>query len=209
MKILIVDDHAIIHQGLTRVLESEFPGVTFGNAVDSASALELLDAQKWDVVVLDIGLPGRGGLDLLKTIHLDSPRLPVIVFSMYSEEEYALRAFKGGASGYLTKERAPDELVHAIRKVMAGGKYLSAGMAEQLAASLSRKLPDAGPGILSDREFQVLRKIARGMPPRAIALELSLSIKTVATYKARLLEKLQLKNTAELTRYAVHHGLDA
>jgi DNA-binding NarL/FixJ family response regulator len=209
MNILIVDDHAIIHQGLKRVLESEFPGVTFGGAGDSASALELLGKQKWDVVVLDIGLPGRGGLDLLKTIHLDSPKLPVIVFSMYSEREYALRAFKGGASGYLTKESAPDELVLAIHKAIAGGRYVSADMAEQLAVSLGRKHSDAEHEILSDREYQVLRKIAKGITPKEIALELSLSDKTVATYKARILEKLQLKNTAELTRYAVHHGLDA
>jgi len=151
MKVLIVDDHAVIHQGLRRILEDEFPGSTFGDARNSQQALDLMRGGCWNVVILDIGLPGRVGLEVLKDIHAEHPNLPVIVFSMYSEEQYAVRAFKAGASGYLAKESAPDQLIAAIRKVIGGGKYVSPKLAEYLATALDPDQSRAPHEILSDR----------------------------------------------------------
>ena len=160
MKILIVDDHAVIHHGLQRMLEDEFPGASFGDARNSQQAFDLVCQECWDVAILDIELPGRGGLELLKQIHMECPKLPVIVFSMHSEEQFAVRAFKAGASGYLEKESAPAQMVEAIRKVVRGGRYVSPELAEQLAGSLDQGLPLVPHEILSDREFEVLRMIA-------------------------------------------------
>jgi DNA-binding NarL/FixJ family response regulator len=209
MKILIVDDHAVIHQGLRRILEDEFPGSTFGDARNSQQALDLMRGECWNVVILDIGLPGRVGLEVLKDIHAEHPNLPVIVFSMYSEEQYAVRAFKAGASGYLAKESAPDQLIAAIRKVIGGGKYVSPKLAEYLATALDPDQFRAPHEILSDREYEVLCLIAAGKTTTAIAGQLSLSVKTVSTYRTRILEKLQLKSNAELIRYAIDFGLDS
>ncbi len=208
MRILIVDDHAVIHQGLRRILEDEFNGAVFGEARDSQQTLDLVRREAWDVVILDIILPGRGGLDVLKEIQAERPQLPVIIFSMHSEEQFAVRAFRAGASGYLEKESAPGQLVDAIRKVVSGGKYVSPKLAEQLATGLRSDLSRAPHEILSDREFEVLRLIAAGKTTTAIAQQLSLSVKTVSTYRARILEKLQLTASSEIIRYAVDHGLD-
>jgi DNA-binding NarL/FixJ family response regulator len=208
MKILIVDDHAVIHQGLQRMLEDEFKGAQFGDARHSQQALDLAFGEPWDVVILDIELPGRGGLDVLKQIHAERPKLPVIIFSMHSEEQFAVRAFKSGALGYLEKESAPAQLVEAIRKVISGGRYVSPKLAEQLAAGLGADLSREPHEILSDREFEVLRMIAGGKTTTAIANQLSLSVKTVSTYRTRILEKLQLTGSPELIRYAIDHGLD-
>jgi DNA-binding NarL/FixJ family response regulator len=208
MKILIVDDHAVIHQGLQRMLEDEFKGAVFGDARNSQQAYELACGEGWDVVILDIELHGRGGLDVLKQIHAERPKLPVIIFSMHSEEQFAVRALKAGASGYLEKESAPAQLVEAIRKVVSGGRYVSPKLAEQLAADLGADISRAPHEILSDREFEVLRLIAVGKSTTAIAEQLSLSVKTVSTYRTRLLEKLQLTSSSELIRYAVDQGLD-
>lgn len=208
MRILIVDDHAVIHQGLKRILEDEFRGAEFGDARDVQQALDLIGRQRWDVVIVDIELPGRGGLELLKQIRTECPKLPVIVFSMHSEEQFAIRAFKAGASGYVEKEGAPDQLIEAVRKVIGGGRYVSPALGENLAAGLANGGSRAPHEILSDREFEVLRLIAAGMGTTAIAEQLSLSVKTVSTYRTRILEKLQLKASSELIRYAVDHGLD-
>jgi DNA-binding NarL/FixJ family response regulator len=208
MKILIVDDHAVIHQGLKRTLEDEFKGAIFGDGRDSKQALELVGRERWDVMILDVEMPGRGGLDVLKQIHIEHPKLPVIIFSMHSERQFAIRALKAGASAYLAKECPSDQLVEAIRKVTGGGKYISPELAEQLAADLDHDFTRDPHEILTDREFEVLRLIAAGKTSTAIANDLSLSIKTVSTYRARILEKLQLKAGSELIRYAIDYGLD-
>jgi DNA-binding NarL/FixJ family response regulator len=208
MNILIVDDHAVIHQGLRRILEDAFKGVTFGDARDSQQALDLIGRGQWNVVILDVELPGRGGLDVLRHIRVDHPKVPVIIFSMHSEEQFAVRAFKAGASAYLAKESAPSQMVLAIRKVVSGGRYLSQDLAEKLAAGLDTDVSRPPHEILSDREFEVLRLIAAGKTTTEIADQLSLSVKTVSTYRTRILEKLHLKTSAELIRYGVDHGLD-
>jgi DNA-binding NarL/FixJ family response regulator len=208
LKILIVDDHAVIHQGLKRILEDEFHGAEFGEARHAQQALDLAGRERWDVMILDIELPGRGGLEVLKQIHAEHPKLPVIIFSMHSEEHFAVRAFKAGASGYLEKESAPAQLIEAIRKVIGGGRYVSRNLAETLAAGLGTDSSRAPHEILSDREFEVLRMIAAGKTTTAIAEQLSLSAKTVSTYRTRILEKLHLKASSELIRYAVDHQLD-
>lgn len=208
MKILIVDDHAVIHQGLRRILEDEFKGSVFGDARNSQQGVDMVHGEAWDVVVLDIEMPGRGGLDTLKQIHAERPNLPVIIFSMHLEEQFAVRAFKAGASGYLEKECSPDQLLDAIRKVLRGHKYVSAKLAEVLAAGLTSDLSRPPHEILSDREFEVLRLIASGRTTTAMADQLLLSVKTISTYKTRILEKLHLTASSELIRYALDHGLD-
>jgi two-component system invasion response regulator UvrY len=208
MKILIVDDHAVIHQGLKRILDDEFEGATFGEARHSQAALDLVSRQRWDLVILDVDLPGRGGLDVLKQMRAEHPKLPVLMFSMHSEEQFAVRALKAGASGYVAKDSASEQLVEAIRKVIRGGRYVSAALAEKLAADLSRDVSPVSHEILSDREFEVMRMIAEGKTTTAIADLLSLSVKTVSTYRVRILEKLQLETTSELIRYVIDNGLD-
>jgi DNA-binding NarL/FixJ family response regulator len=208
MKILIVDDHAVIYQGLKRILDDEFEGATFGEARHSQEALDLVSRERWDLVILDVDLPGRGGLDVLKQMRAEHPKLPVLMFSMHSEEQFAVRALKAGASGYVAKDSASERLVEAIRKVIRGGRYVSAALAEKLAADLSRDVSPVSHEILSDREFEVMRMIAEGKTTTAIADLLSLSVKTVSTYRARILEKLQLETTSQLIRYVIDHGLD-
>jgi DNA-binding NarL/FixJ family response regulator len=164
--------------------------------------------ERWDLVLLDVDLPGRGGLDVLKQMRAEHPKLPILMFSMHSEEQFAVRALKAGASGYVTKDSDSERLVEAIHKVIRGGRYVSAALAEKLAADLSRDVSPISHEILSDREFEVMRMIAEGKTTTAIADLLSLSVKTVSTYRARILEKLQLETTSELIRYAIDHGLD-
>jgi two-component system invasion response regulator UvrY len=208
MKILIVDDHAVIHQGLRRILDDEFPRATFGEARHSKEALDLVSRERWDLVILDVDLPGRGGLDVLKQMRAEHPKLPVLMFSMHSEEQFAVRALKAGASGYVAKDSASERLVEAIHKVIRGGRYVSPALAEKLAADLSRDVSPVSHETLSDREFEVMRMIAEGKTTTAIADLLSLSVKTVSTYRARILEKLHLETTSDLIRYAIDHGLD-
>jgi len=208
MKILIVDAHPVIHHGLRTILEEKFPGSTFGGACHGQEAVDLMNQGGWDLAILDAVLPGRGGLDLLKQIRTYHPNLPVIMFSVRLEEEYALRAFKAGASGYVTKESTPQQLAEAIRKVIGGGKYVSPKLAEHLVTALDRDLREMPHKILSDREFEVLCMIAAGKTTTAIADLLSLSVKTVSTYRTRILEKLGLKTAPELVRYAIDNNLD-
>lgn len=208
MKILIVDDHAVILQGLKRILGDEFAGTTFGEAHDFHQAIDLLRQERWSVVILDIDLPGRSGLDVLRQIKDERLSSSVIVFSMYPEEQFAVRALKAGASGYVAKDCASEQLVEAIRKVSEGGKYVSAALAERLAADLGRERLRVPHEILSDREFEVMRMMAAGKGTTAIAELLSLSVKTVSTYRTRILEKLQFETTSQLIRYAIEQGLD-
>jgi two-component system invasion response regulator UvrY len=206
MKILLADDHAVVRHGLKQILTDEFKRATFGEARNAQEALDLVWKQDWDVVVLDITMPGRSGLDALREIKKSKPRIPVLVLSMHPENQFAMRVLKSGASGYMTKESAPDELVGAVKKVLAGGRYVSAALGETLAASLSNN-QRAPQEKLSDREFQVLRLIASGKMATEIAKELSLSVKTISTYRTRILEKMGMKNNAELMHYAIQHRL--
>jgi DNA-binding NarL/FixJ family response regulator len=207
MRVLLVDDHAIVREGFRRMLGDAFDGVIVGEATTSQEAVDQVRKDSWDVVVLDISLPGRGGLDALKEIRDLRRDLPVLVMTMHSEDQYAVRAFRNGAAGYITKGNAVGELIEAVRKVRAGGKYVSRSLAETLARSLT---DDAGAPLheaLSDREFQVLRMLATGQTVAEIGRELSLSEKTVSTYRTRILEKMRLRNTAELIRYAIRANL--
>lgn len=203
MRFLLVDDHSVVRKGLRRLLSEEFPGSEFGEAASGSEGLDLASQKEWDVAILDLSMPGRGGLDALKDIRAVRPLLPILVVSMHAEEQYAFRAFRAGASGYLNKSEDPSVFFEAVRRVLAGGRYVSASLAERLAAELSA---DETPK-LSDREFQVLRMLAAGKTVKQIGLELSLSEKTISTYRVRLLEKLKLANTAELVRYALLNGL--
>lgn len=206
-RFLIADDHAILRAGLRQILAEEYPGACFAEAADSRAALSAALDGEWSLVLMDISMPGRGGLEVLKELRAQRPRLPVLILSMHPEEQFAVRALKSGAAGYLTKASAAEELVQAVARILAGGRYVSASLAERLAATLG----GAGEGLphetLSDREFQILRLLAAGRAVKEIADELTLSVNTVSTYRARVLEKLALQTNADLTRYALTHGL--
>jgi two-component system, NarL family, invasion response regulator UvrY len=207
VKILIVDDHAVFRRGLKETLGEAFPRVTFGEASTALEALEETRRQDWNIVILDISMPGRSGLDILNDLHQLRARLPILLLSMHPEEQYARRALKSGAAGYLTKESVPEELKEAVRRIVAGGRYVSASLAEKLASDLRTGGDTPIHELLSDREFQVLRMIASGKTVKEIADELSLSVKTVSTYRARILEKTGMKTNADLIRYALQTQL--
>ena len=207
IKILIADDHAIVREGLKQILSESPDLVVVAEASSGQEVLEKISKNDLDLVVLDIAMPGRGGLDILKEIKTQKPRLPVLMLSMYPEEQYAIRVLKSGASGYLTKESAPSELVMAIRQISQGKKYISPSLAEKLAIDLEIN-PDKMPHeILSDREYQVMCMISSGKTLKEIADGLSLSIKTISTYRSRILEKMNMKTNAELTHYAIKNNL--
>ena len=207
LRILIADDHAIVRQGLKQIVsETQDMSVT-DEASNGQELLNKIKEGEYDVVVLDITMPVRNGMDVLRQLRSEKPRLPVLMLSIHPEEQYALRALRAGASGYLTKESAPDELVVAIRKVSSGGKYISASLAEKLAFELEAGHEQALHDTLSDREYQVLCLIASGRTVTEIAQELLLSEKTVSTYRSRILEKMNMKNNAELTYYAIKNQL--
>jgi two-component system invasion response regulator UvrY len=207
IKILIADDHRIVREGLKQILAETHDMVVAGEASNTQEVLRRLAENEYDVLLLDISMPGRSGLDILRQLKNDLAKLSVLVLSMYSEEQYALRALKAGASGYMTKESAPDELIEAIRKVSTGRKYISPTVAEKLAFSLESGDERPPQETLSDREFQVMCMIASGKTIKAIADELSLSVKTVSTYRARILEKMKMNNNAELTHFAIQNKL--
>ena len=207
MRVLIVDDHAVVRRGLRGLLSDEFEGADFGEAGDAAQALNLLRHAKWDIALLDLTLPGKSGLDLLKELKAEWPRLPVLVLSGHPEDQFAVRVLKAGAGGYMTKESAPEELAKAIRKVLAGGRYVSAALAETLALGVKQDLTRTPHETLSDREYEVMSHIAAGKTVTEIAEELSLSAKTISTYRTRVLEKLGVKNSAKIVQYAIRNGL--
>jgi len=207
LRILIVDDHALIRQGLKQILASHFSHAVLGEAKSGQEALELVWKGTWDVVLLDITMPGKSGMDVLKQMIEAQPKLAVLVLSMHPEDQYAVRALKAGAAGYITKNNAVTEVVGAIKRALAGGKYISPALAEELAANLSKPAVKAPHEVLSDREFQVLRMIALGRTVKEIGFELSLSVKTISTYRTRVLEKMKLATNADIIRYAVHHKL--
>lgn len=207
IKLLVVDDHAIVREGVRRIL-LEDPLVAAVDDVDAGvKAIEMVRGGDYDVVLLDISLPGPDGLEVLKQILLERPEVKVVIFSMFPESQFALRMLRAGAVGYLTKDRAPAELVAAVRKVAAGGRYVTASLAERLADELARGKERLPHEKLSDRESQVLRMIAIGLTVSQIAQELALSVKTISTYRRRLLDKMGLKTNAELTSYALRNGL--
>ena len=207
MRVLIVDDHAVVRHGLRQILADQIKNATFGEAKDAGEAIERVCKERWDVVILDITLPGRSGLDVLKDIKRHRPRLPVLVLSMHPEDQFAVRVLRTGASGYMTKESAPEELVGAIKKVLAGGRYVSPALAEKMASYLTIDVEKSPHERLSNREFLILRLIASGKTVSQIAEELSLSVKTVSTYRTRILVKMDMSSNAELTRYAIENQL--
>lgn len=206
MRLLLVDDHAVVRAGFRRILEAGFSGVEITEATNASEALQQVVQQGFDVIVLDISLKGRNGLEVLKEIRILQPDARVLIMTMHEEDQYALRSYKAGAAGYITKDTAPDELLAAVYKVHSGGKYVSAAMAETLASHLTAE-HSAPHEALSDRELQVLAMIAAGKTVKQIGVELSLSEKTISTYRTRILEKLKLKTTAELIRYALQARL--
>ncbi len=207
IRILIVDDHVMIRQGLRQILADAFPKALFGEAPSANLALEEVAKKPWDVVLLDITMPGKSGLDVLKQMVDAQPNLAVLVLSMHPEDQYAIRVLKTGAAGYITKNTASEEVIGAVKKVLAGGKYVSAALAENLATSLNAPAGKAPHELLSDREYQVMRMIAQGRSVKEIAFELSLSVKTISTYRTRIMEKTKLKTNADIIRYAVREKL--
>lgn len=209
MRILIADDHAVVRQGLKQILAEAFKRASFGEAANSIETLERVRKEHWDIVILDLTMPGHSGLEVLKEIKQAHPRLPVLMLSMHPEDQFAVRLLKAGAAGYMTKESAPDALVGAVRKAIAGGRYISPALAEKMAAFLVNDVQVAPHENLSDREFLILRLIASGKSVSIIARELSLSVKTVSTYRGRLLEKMNLTDNAQLVHYAFQNHLVA
>lgn len=206
LRLLIVDDHEIVREGLKRILEAAPQRWVVAEAGGGFDALEMLRRARVDVAIVDISMPGMSGIELLRRIRAEFPAVRVLMLSMHAEEQYALRAFKGGAHGYVTKESAARELVSAVNKVAGGGAYVSNNLAEQLVLQMSGAVPAPRHAELSDREIEVLRRLVAGQRPTDIAEDLHLSIKTVSTHKARLQEKLQLHSMAALVRYGIAHG---
>ncbi len=207
VRILIADDHIVVREGLKQILAETPDLVVAGEAANGNEVLSKALTESYDVVVLDIAMPGMSGLDVLKELRVERPDLPVLILSMYPEEQYAIRVLKAGASGYLTKETATHELITAIRKVSQGKRYISPTFAEKLALNLERMEGRALHESLSDREYQVMCMIASGKTVKEIAEILSLSVKTVSTYRARVLEKMEMRNNSELTHYAIQNKL--
>jgi DNA-binding NarL/FixJ family response regulator len=206
-RVLLVDDHAVVRRGVRDILTEALGKVSFGEAGKPSEALEKLQKETWDVVVLDISLPGRGGVDALRDMKRLRPAVPVLVLSMHAEEHYALRALRAGAAGYVNKEGAAEELAGAVRKVLMGGTHVSARLAETLAKGLRDDSSRPAHDRLSDRELEVMRGIAAGKTVKEIGAGLALSEKTISTYRTRLLEKMQMHSNAELVQYALREGL--
>lgn len=206
-KILVVDDHAVVRQGVKQILNEQFQGAVIGEARNAEEMIDRIKKFTWDIVVLDVGMPGKSGLDALKDLKQVCPKLPVLVLSAYPEDQLARRMLRAGASGYLTKDSAPNELVQALRKILGGGKFVSASMAELLVANLNEQAERPPHELLSDREYQVMCLIAVGKSLKEIAEDLCVGISTINTYRARILEKMQLKNNTELTHYALENRL--
>jgi DNA-binding NarL/FixJ family response regulator len=207
INVLIADDHAIVRKGLRQIVKEQAAYMEVDEAADGQEVLEKISQGQWDVLVLDISMPKRSGLDILQEVKHSNPTLPVLILSVHPEEQYAIRVLKAGAAGYMNKDCALDELVRAIQKVVGGGKYVSPTLAEKLAFELSGQNDKAPHETLSDREYSVLLLIGGGKAVGEIAHELALSVKTVSTYRARVLEKLALKSNAELIRYVIDNQL--
>lgn len=207
MKILIADDHALLRKGLIQILADEYPEASFGEATTTSETVDCLSQSSWDLLILDVFMPGRSGLEVLTEARRMHSTLPVLVLSSAPEDQMAIRVLKAGAGGYLNKQTAPEDLIQAVKKVLAGGRYVSTAISEQLAIQISRKNDNAHDR-LSNREYAVLRLFVAGKSVTEIASELSLSPKTISTYHTRIWEKLGVKNDVEMVRYAIQHGLD-
>ncbi len=209
IRILIVDDHAILRAGLKHILADSGDIVVAGEAGNGLEALAKIRAERWDTMVLDMSMPGRSGIELIKQIKSEQPRLPILVLSMHQEDVYAVRALRAGASGYLCKDNAETQLEPAIRKVAGGGLFISPAVAEKLAVGMLQATRDDAPAHtrLSDREYEIFRYLAAGEGVTEIAHKLNLSVKTVSTHKFRIMQKMNLSNTADLIHYAIKHGL--
>lgn len=206
-RILIADDHELVRRGLRHILTDAFPDLVLVEAVDARQTLDTIEKQPCDLVLLDINMPGRSGIEVLQDLKRLYPRLPIVVLSAFPEKDYALRAFKLGASGYVSKQSASSELVAAVHKALTGGRYITPSLAEVLAATVAGEVPALPHETLSERELQVLRYVALGKQLKEIAAELSLSEKTIGTYRMRISRKLGLGTNVELARYATRHGL--
>jgi len=207
IKILIADDHAIVREGLKQIVAEESDMEVTGEAANADEVFEILRTNNFDIAIIDINMPGKSGLDLLKDLKVQLPKLPLLILSMYGEEQYGIRALKAGASGYLRKASAPNELVVAIRKIVSGGKYINQQLAENLADTVDKsyiKLPHEN---LSDREYEVMCKITSGESAEQISDDLSISIHTFYTYRNRILEKMKMKSNVELTQYVINNKL--
>ena len=205
MNILIADDHAVVRRGLRDILSEAIPGTGFVEARTGDEVIRQLAKSQIGLLVLDINMPGRSGLDILKDVKLSNPRLPVIILSGYSEDQYAVRCLRAGAAAYINKDGAADELALAAKKILSGGRYITPGVADSLLTNLDKtEKPHES---LSDREFVVMQKIASGLSLTSIGEQLHVSVKTISTYRARIMEKMQMESNAELTRYALKHNL--
>jgi two-component system, NarL family, invasion response regulator UvrY len=207
IRILIADDHIIVRKGLRQILLEEFPSAQIKEVSDAEEMIKKIVGGKWDVVISDISMPGRSGLDALHQIKESRPKLPVLILSIHPEDQYAIRVLKAGASGYLNKGLAAEELVKAVRKVLSGKKYISAAVADKLAATLNHNSDKEPHNLLSNREFDVMKLLAAGKSVSEIAESISLSLTTVSTYRFRIMIKMQMKTNADLTRYALDHKL--
>lgn len=207
MNFLIADDHAIVRKGLVQLLREEFPSAHITEVNNGAEVYEKVREKVWDVILLDISMPGRNGVEILKQLQAEGIKAPVLMLSMHSEDQYAVRVLKAGAMGFLNKETATDELVAAVRKILMGRKYITPTIAEKLVEDTASFLGKPSHELLSDREMQVLQLIGKGKTVSDIADEISLSVNTISTYRSRILEKLHLSNNAELTKYAIENNL--
>lgn len=207
IKILIADDHTVVRKGLRQILLEGFPGAHIEEVGDAEDMIKKVINEEWDVVISDLSMPGRSGLEALQQIKHINARLPVLILSIHPEEQYALRVLKAGAAGYLSKDMAPDELVNAVQRVMLGKKYITASIAEKLAAVFDQDSGKSPHEYLSDREFSVLKLLATGKSVSEIAESLFLSVTTVSTYRARIMAKMNMKNNADLTLYAIENKL--
>lgn len=205
-RVLIVDDHAVVRRGLMEILADE-RNLVVSETADPHEALRMIRGEHWSLVVLDVDLPGKSGLELLKDVRRERPHLPVLILSVYPEEQFALRTLNAGASGFLSKDSAPEELVKAVRKILRGGKYFSERVVDKLLCNPKARRAEPPHDLLSDREFEILCLLGRGKTVKEIAGELSLSPPTVSTYRTRILEKMQMRTTAELMRYAIQNRL--
>ena len=206
LRILIADDHAVIRKGLKHILMEEYPTAFIDEVVDAEGVFKKVISGKWDIVISDISMPGRSGLDVLHDIKQNYPNLPVLILSIHPEEQYAIRVLKAGAAGYLSKQAATDDLVKAVQRVLQGRKYISAAIAEKMADELDSNFDKPLHELLSDREFHVFKLIAEGKSVSEIAELLSLSLTTVSTYRSRVLAKMNMKTNAELIRYAIENN---
>ncbi|MFT3749658.1 MAG: response regulator transcription factor [Agriterribacter sp.] len=207
ISILIADDHAIVRKGLTQLIKDEFPNANIAGVGDSESLMSKITEEHWDIVICDLSMPGRSGLDALRQIKQIYPSMPVLIMSMHGEDQYALRVLKAGASGYLGKDSIHEDIIKAIRTVLLGKRFITPGVAEKLAQMLEGDVNQMPHERLSDREFDVFKLLAGGKAVSDIADQLSLSVTTVSTYRARILEKMNLKSNADLTRYALDNNL--